>query len=91
MLHHDHQQRNSPGSSIDVARLKQNFTLARATALASERTWGGKTYSASTLEGWYYLLRHQGFETLHRRPRKEKGFRKALSPEACQALLEWRQ
>ena len=74
-----------------MARLKQNFTLARATALASERTWGGKTYSASTLEGWYYLLRHQGFETLHRRPRKEKGFRKALSPEACQALLEWRQ
>jgi hypothetical protein len=23
--------------------LKQNFTLVRATALASERTWGGKT------------------------------------------------
>ena len=71
--------------------LKQNFTLARATALASERTWGGKSYSASTLESWYYLLRNQGFDALHRQPRKDKGVRKALSPEACQALLEWRQ
>jgi putative transposase len=71
--------------------LKQNFTLVRATALASERTWGAKTYSASTLESWYYLLRHQGFDALHRQPRKDKGSRKALSPEACQALLEWRQ
>ena len=73
------------------AALKQNFTLVRATALASERTWGGKTYSASTLESWYYLLRHQGFDALHRQPRKDKGSRKALSPESCQALLEWRQ
>jgi len=82
--------RHAAASWIQEA-LKQNFTLARATALASERTWGGKTYSASTLEGWYYLLRHQGFEALHRRPRKDKGSRKALSPEACQALLEWRR
>ena len=66
--------------------LKQNFTLARATALASERTWGGKTYSASTLESWYYLLRNQGFDALQRQPRKDKGTRKALSPEACQAI-----
>jgi transposase InsO family protein len=82
--------RHAAASWIQEA-LKQNFTLARATALASERTWGGKTYSASTLEGWYYLLRNQGFGALHRRPRKDKGSRKALSPEACQALLEWRQ
>ena len=71
--------------------LKQNFTLVRATALASERTWGGKSYSASTLESWYYLLRHQGFDALHRQPRKDKGTRKALSPEACQAIVELRQ
>jgi putative transposase len=59
--------------------------------LASERTWGGKSYSASTLESWYYLWCHQGFAALHRQSRKDKGARKALSPEACQALLEWRQ
>jgi hypothetical protein len=44
--------------------LKENFTVARACALASERTWGDQTYSASTLESWYYLWRHQGFEAL---------------------------
>ena len=71
--------------------LKHHCTLARATALASERTWGGKDYSASTLEGWYYLWRHEGFDALRRQPRKDKGTRKALSPEACQSLVEWRQ
>ena len=71
--------------------LQQHFTLARATALASERTWGDKTYSAATLESWYYRWRHQGFAALQRQPRKDKGTRKALSPEAAQALLEWRQ
>ena len=71
--------------------LKQNFTLVRATALASERTWGGNRYSASTLESWYYLLRNQGFAALQRQPRSDKGSRKALSPEACQAIVELRQ
>jgi transposase InsO family protein len=82
--------RHAAASWIQEA-LQQNFTLVRATALASERTWGGKTYSASTLESWYYLWQHQGFEALRRRPRKDKGSRKALSPEACEALLEWRK
>ena len=71
--------------------LKHNFTLARATALASERTCGEKSYSACTLESWYYLWRHRGFDALRRQPRKDKGSRKALSSEACQALVEWRQ
>jgi putative transposase len=71
--------------------LKQNFTLARATALASQRTWGGQTYSAATLESWYYRLRHHGFAALCRQPRQDKGTRKALNPEAVAALLAWRQ
>jgi putative transposase len=71
--------------------LKENYTLARATALASERTWGGKTYSASTLQGWHYAYQLEGFEALQRQPRKDKGTRKALGPEACQALLDLRQ
>jgi putative transposase len=71
--------------------LKENYTLARATALASERTWGGKTYSASTLEKWYYDYQLEGFEALQRQPRKDKGTRKALGPEACQALLDLRR
>lgn len=91
----------SPSDELALARhaavswiqqaLKENYTLARATALASERTWGGKTYSASTLESWHYAYLVQGFEALKRQPRKDKGSRKALSPEACQALLELRR
>jgi len=71
--------------------LKEHFTLARALALASERPWGGQTYSASTLESWYYLWRQKGFEALRRRPRQDKGTLKALSPEACEALVQARQ
>ena len=82
--------RHAAASWIQEA-IKENLTLARATALASERPWGGKLYSASTLESWYYLLHHQGFAALQRQPRKDKGSRKALSPEACQALVEWRR
>ena len=36
-------------------------------------------------------MRNQGFDALHRQPRKDKGARKALSPEACQAIVELRQ
>lgn len=71
--------------------LKENFTLTRALSLASERTWGQKHYAASTLESWYYAYCAQGFAALQRKPRQDKGRRKALSPEACQALLEARR
>lgn len=71
--------------------LKENFTLARALALASERRWGGKLYSPSTLEDWFYTFGREGFQGLHRQPRKDKGTRKALSPEACEALLQLRR
>jgi len=53
--------------------LKENFTLVRALHLASQRSWGGNTYSASTLESWYYDFRCEGFPALQRKPRKDKG------------------
>lgn len=71
--------------------VKQNFTLVRALHLASERTWGGQSYSASTLESWYYDFRAEGFKALQRKSRKDKGTRKALGPEAAQALLDMRR
>ena len=74
-----------------IQEAEQNFTLARALSLASERLWGARYYSSSTLEDWYYLFRHEGFAGLKRKPRKDKGARKALSPEASQALLERRR
>lgn len=71
--------------------LKEHFTLARALSLASERRWGDKLYAASTLERWYYQFCAQGFSALQRQPRKDKGTRKALGPEAGQALLDLRR
>ena len=71
--------------------LKENFTLTRAVALASERPWGGTLYGPSTLEGWYYAFQREGFDALQRQPRQDKGTRKALSPEACEALLQLRR
>lgn len=71
--------------------LKEHFTLARALSLASERAWSNKLYAASTLERWYYQFRAQGFSALQRQPRKDKGTRKALGPEAGQALLDLRR
>lgn len=71
--------------------LKENFTLVRALHLASQRAWGANTYSASTLESWYYDFRREGFPALQRKPRKDKGARKTFSPEATEALLEKRR
>ena len=71
--------------------LKENFTLTRALALASEHQWGGKLYAPSTLEAWHYAFEHEGFAALQRKPRNDKGTRKALSPEACEALLQLRR
>lgn len=71
--------------------LKENFSLVRALHLASQRAWGGQSYSTSTLESWYYQFRAHGFAALQRKPRKDKGSRRALGPAAVQALLEARR
>lgn len=71
--------------------IKELSGVQRALALARERPWGGQFYSASTLEGWLYTFRKEGFSGLCRPTRKDKGPRKALSPEACEALIRWRR
>lgn len=71
--------------------LQEHFSVKRALALASERPWGGQLYAASTLEGWLYTFRKEGFSGLCRPTRQDKGTRKALGPEACEALLQMRR
>lgn len=71
--------------------LKENFSLVRALQLASQRPWGQKHYCSSTLERWYYLFQSEGFDALKRKPRHDKGTRKAFSPEASQAIVDLRQ
>lgn len=71
--------------------IKEQVPVKRAIALASQRHWGHKLYAPSTLEGWLYSMRKEGFGALCRTPRQDKGTRKALSPQACEALLQWRR
>ncbi len=71
--------------------IKEHLPVKRAVALASQRQWGDKLYAPSTLEGWLYDMRKEGFSALCRTPRQDKGTRKALGPQACEALLKWRQ
>lgn len=71
--------------------IKEQHPIKRAIALASERHWGDQLYAPSTLEAWFYSFRKEGFSALMRGPRSDKGTRKALGPEACEALLDWRR
>lgn len=71
--------------------IKEHLPIKRALALASERHWGGQLYACSTLEAWFYSFRKEGFSALSRAPRSDKGTRRALGPEACEALLQWRR
>jgi putative transposase len=71
--------------------IQEHHPVKRAIALASERHWGDQLYAPSTLEAWFYSFRKEGFNALIRGPRSDKGTRKALGPEACEALLDWRR
>jgi len=71
--------------------LAEGHHLNRALALCSERPWGQRLYAAATIEEWYYAHRAGGFAALQRKARSDKGRRKALTPEARQALRQLRQ
>jgi transposase InsO family protein len=80
----------------DAARFVQEavnsgMALCRALGLAREREWGGRSYGAATIEGWYYRYRQRGLAGLEDAPRKDKGRVRALSPEAAGAFLALRR
>ena len=70
---------------------KSGFSLSRALANAAVRPWGNKTFSAPTLERWYYAYRQGGFDAIKVQQRADKGIVKALSLEACEALAKVRR
>lgn len=62
----------------------------RITALAS-REWPQpdgslRQYAASTIEGWYYAYRADGFETLQDKTRSDKGLERSIQPELAAAI-----
>lgn len=60
--------------------------LSQALLQASERSWSGKAYRASTMEEWIYAYRHRGFEGLKPRGRSDRGVVRSLSPSVREAL-----
>lgn len=71
--------------------VSSGLNFQRSVALASERSWGGRYYAVSTLEHWYYAYRQGRFEALKTKKRSDKGSRRALSPEAVEALIALRR
>ena len=72
-------------------RLRQRNTLGRALAFASELCWGGRRYSARTLEGWLYQWRAKGCEGLARQVRRDRGVSRVFSPQAIEAIVKLRR
>lgn len=71
--------------------IQNGLSLSRAVHAAAEQAWGGRVYSAATLEEWYYRYRHGGFGGLHDQPRQDRGTHRALDPSAVEALIGLRR
>jgi transposase InsO family protein len=71
--------------------IQNGLSLSRAVHAAAEQAWGGRVYSAATLEEWYYRYRHGGFGGLHDRPRHDRGTHRTLDASALQALVNLRR
>jgi transposase InsO family protein len=82
--------RHSAVSWIEQAK-SQGHGFKEALLMASQLAWDGRLYSPRTLEGWYYLLHHRGFEGLEPKKRRDQGQCRALSPETQQVVLQERQ
>jgi hypothetical protein len=72
-------------------RLRQRNTLGRALAFASQLHWGGRQYSARTLEGWLYHWRTKGCSGLARQRRRDSGLSRAFSPQAVEEIINLRR
>jgi len=72
-------------------RLRQRNTLGHALAFASQLYWGGRRYSARTLESWLYQWRARGCGGLARQSRSDRGLYRAFSPQAVEAIINLRR
>jgi hypothetical protein len=72
-------------------RLRQRNTLGYALAFASQLYWGGRRYSARTLESWLYQWRAKGCGGLARQSRSDRGLYRAFSPQAVEAIINLRR
>jgi transposase InsO family protein len=64
--------------------------LQTVIAEASRRVWDGFTFSAGSIERYYYAYRKNGFNALVPNKRADKGRCRALSPDTQDRLIEAR-
>lgn len=69
---------------------KGGLSLAAAVHSASQQSWNGRSFAASTLERMYYRYRAGGFAALHDKRRKDAGQIKALSARVQERLSQLR-
>ena len=74
-----------------VQGVQHGLPLVQAAQQAAAQAWDGRSYSAATIENWYYAYRHGQFAALRERPRADKGQAWALEPVALEALVKLRR
>jgi transposase InsO family protein len=71
--------------------ISQGHSQSRALALAADLWWGGRRYSARTIEDWVYVYRARGFAALYNVQRHDKGRARVLDDKAVQTLCRLRR
>jgi len=74
-----------------IQALQAGQSLAAALEHARRQAWGGREYSASAIEEWYYAHRKAGFGGLRTGPRRDRGQPWALEESQVAALLALRR
>ena len=69
---------------------KGGLSLAAAVQSASQQSWNGRSFAASTLERFFYRYRAGGFGALHHKSRSDAGQIKALSASVQERLSQLR-
>jgi len=76
---------------LEHGDLRRAFTEASQQRFRPPRAHGPRSYSASTLERWYYAYKAEGLEGLRPKPRGDRGRGRELAPELRTLLLEIRK
>lgn len=78
-------------AQLDRGQLREALASLAQQRLRPPGAKATRTYSAATLERWYYSYQKKGLAGLMPRPRKDKGRAKALTPQLRQLLLDVRR
>jgi putative transposase len=76
---------------LEHGDLRRAFSEASQQRFRPPRAHGPRSYSASTLERWYYAYKARGLEALRPKPRGDRGRGRELAPELRALLLEIRK